>query len=177
MSSHEAFAVMLTGGHHNSLGRTVEVVAIVLDDQTQFEQLFECYFQDDELVRLRTSNAMKRIWRQRPEWFIPYLDRFLTEVSQVEQPSTRWTLAQLFRELDRYLTLQQRQQATELLRHNLEVCDDWIVISQSLQTLAKWARKDDGLKEWLLPVLMRFSRDPRKSVGGQAQNLFDKLYA
>ena len=52
---------MLTGGHPSSLGRTVEVVETVLDNPERLAELYNCYFTIDEVVRLRTSNAMKRL--------------------------------------------------------------------------------------------------------------------
>lgn len=57
----ERFEAMLSGGHPNSLGRTVEVVAKVLERPERFEELFRCYQSDDAVVRLRTSSAMKRV--------------------------------------------------------------------------------------------------------------------
>ena len=57
--SPESFEEMLTGGHPNSLGRTVEVVALVLADRDRLGELYACYQSDDAVVRLRTSNALK----------------------------------------------------------------------------------------------------------------------
>ncbi|GAB4243341.1 MAG: hypothetical protein Tsb0034_21160 [Ekhidna sp.] len=54
------FEARLSGGHPNSLGNTIEVVDAVLADPSNFEELFDCYQSDDEVVRLRVSNAMKR---------------------------------------------------------------------------------------------------------------------
>ena len=53
------FEQRLTGGHPNSLGNTIEVVNEVLKDEKLFDELFNCYFSRDEIVRLRVSNAMK----------------------------------------------------------------------------------------------------------------------
>lgn len=52
------FEQRLKGGHLNSLGNTIEIVEEVLAENELFNELFNCYFSDDELVRLRTSNAM-----------------------------------------------------------------------------------------------------------------------
>ena len=90
---------MLTGGHPNSLGRTIEVVEIVFNDQLQLVDLHSCYFSDDEAVHLRVSNAMQRVWREKPEWLIPFIDVFLYEIPKINQASTQWTLADLFRML------------------------------------------------------------------------------
>lgn len=88
----ESFRTMLTGGHPNSLGRTLEVV---LETPDRMEELYQCYFSDDEIVRLRTSSSIKRVFHTHPEWFDEYADRLLSEISQIDQPSTKWTLAQL----------------------------------------------------------------------------------
>ncbi|MEO1288992.1 MAG: hypothetical protein AAFV93_14600, partial [Chloroflexota bacterium] len=115
----ESFESMLTGGHPNSLGKTVEIVELVLADSSRVEELYQCYFSQDEVVRLRTSNAMKRLWRDQPDLIVPYIDRFIAQVSQIEQASAQWTLAQLFNELDAYLSIEQRQEATTILKRNL----------------------------------------------------------
>lgn len=177
MTQVEPFKTMLAGGHPNSLGRTIEVVDIVLADRSHLEQLYQCYFDEDEVVRLRTSNAMKRLWRQHPEWLVPYLDRFLLEVSQIHQPSTQWTLAQLFLELDTWLTQDQRTKATAILKSNLVEYTDWIVINNTLQTLSGWARQDQDLKAWLKPHLLRFRQDERKSVARTAEKILEDLFS
>ncbi len=45
----EEFEAMLTGGHPNSLGRTLEVVDAVLADRSRLTELVACYFSDDGL--------------------------------------------------------------------------------------------------------------------------------
>ncbi len=44
----ETFEDMLTGGHPNSLGRTVEVVELVLAEPDRFQELFENLMSDEE---------------------------------------------------------------------------------------------------------------------------------
>ena len=39
---------MLKGGHPNSLGRTLEVVEIIINDREKLSELFNCYLSDDE---------------------------------------------------------------------------------------------------------------------------------
>ncbi len=172
----EPFDLMLTGGHPNSLGRTVEVVELIFADPALLEQLYECYFSDDEIVRLRTSNAFKRIWREHPDWLVPYLDRFLTEISQISQASTRWTLAQMFLELEAHLTPEQKARAVAVLKRNLDESNDWIVLNETFKALGAWAQDDPALREWLKPYLLRSGADSRKSVAKNANTLYKTLY-
>ncbi len=137
---------MLTGGHPNSLGRTLEVVELVLADTGRLPALFDCYASADEVVRLRTSNALKRIARARPELLLPWLERLLEQVSKIDQASTQWTLATLFQLLESGMSPQQKARAIAILQANLANHHDWIVLNTTMETLAKWALNDLPLK-------------------------------
>ncbi len=167
----EPFEAMLTGGHPNSLGRTLEVVDIVLADRRKLDELYNCYFSKDEVVRLRTSNAMKRVSKEHPKWLVPYVDGLLTEIAEIDQASTQWTLALLFEMLAPHMTIRQRAAAEKVLKRNLTTMTDWIVLNNTMQTLGAWAETDPVLRDWLLPHLERLSQDSRKSVAKKARRL------
>ena len=169
------FENRLKGGHPNSLGNTLEVVDEVLADHTLFDELFHCYFSDDEIVRLRTSNAVKRVCIEQKQRVIPYLDRLLTEVAAIDQASTQWTLAKLFELLVQDMSETQYARAREIMQNNLANHQDWIVLNNSMETLAQWAGQDAALKAWILPHLQRLSGDSRKSVARRSEKLLKKL--
>ncbi len=162
---------MLTGGHPNSLGRTVEVVEWVLADSSLLEELFSCYRSDDEVVRLRTSSALKRVCAKHPDWLVPYVDRFLTEVAAIPQPSAQWTLAQLFGSLRSHMSAEQIASAVRVMQRNLDHDNDWIVLNHTMQTLFDWSADDASLEKWLLPRLERLTGEGRKSVAARARKL------
>jgi len=169
------FEERLTGGHPNSLGNTVEVVEEVLKQPELFDELFNCYFSSNEVVRLRTSNAMKRVCKANKALLLPYLDRFLNEISKIDQASTQWTITQLFGMLDKEMSAHQIAQATEIVKENLANHTDWIVLNASMDTLGKWSKKNADLKEWLRPHLARLEADERKSVSKRANKLLVQL--
>ena len=158
----------LSGGHHNSLGNTIEVVERVLEKPELFNALFECYGSDDELVRMRVSNAMKRVARAKPELVIPYIDRFLNEVSLINQASTKWTLAQLFLLLGKDMSDAQHQKAIAIMVDNLNHHSDWIVLNMTLETLGVWAQQDPAIRSAILPRVLELTEDTRKSVSKKA---------
>jgi uncharacterized protein with ParB-like and HNH nuclease domain len=172
----KGFQEQLAGGHPNSLGNTVEVVDAVLAQNDLFAELFNCYFSDDEVVRLRTSNAMKRIGQRNKSLLVPYLDRFLTDIARLNQASAQWTLAQLFSLLENDLDSNQRRRAKELMKNNLANHTDWIVLNQTMATLSDWAESDAELKVWLKPHLQRLAADDRKSVSGRAQKFLKQFH-
>lgn len=166
---------MLSGGHPNSLGNTVEVVEQVLADVSLFDALYQCYFSADETVRLRTSNAMKRICKEQPGWLVPYIDKFLSEISKIDQASAQWTLASLFLALQDEMSDAQKLKATKVMQHNLDHSSDWIVQNTTIETLGAWAKQNNGLKSWLLPRLKAFATSTRKSVAAKAAKVLAAL--
>ncbi len=168
---HGEFETMLTGGHPNSLGRTVEVVDMVLADQARLADLYSCYYSTDEVVRLRVSSAMKRVTTSHPDWTMSYLDRLHTEIAAIDQASTQWTLALLF-DLTRALQSDtQLRRSVEIMKRNLAEHDDWIVLNNTMAVLHDWSRDDAELAAWLKPHLERLSSDRRKSVAKRATKL------
>lgn len=168
--------MMLMGGHPNSLGRTLEVVALVLKRPARLKDLYACYGSEDETVRMRVSNAMKRIEKERRDLIVPYIDKFLNEVSAINQPSAQWTLAQLFLRLAPEMSPAQLKQAEKILKRNLAKSDDWIVLTMTTETLVKWATKSAPLRRWLKPHLTRLAIDTRKAVAKKAQKSLVTLY-
>ena len=62
---------------------------------------------------------MKRICKVKPEYLLPYLDRFLNEISLIDQLSTKWTLALLFEMLDKDFSTEQLEKVKSIVKHNL----------------------------------------------------------
>ncbi len=171
----ESFEAMLTGGHPNSLGRTEEVAALVLADDSRFDELFACYQSENDVVRLRVSSAMKRIEPTRRDLIMAYLDRFLEEIGALDQPSAQWTLAQLFERIEPDMTAVQKTKALALMKRNLTENPDWIVLNMTMATLFGWSKSDADLREWLRPELERLTGDKRKSVAGRARKILAKF--
>ena len=151
-------------------------MALILADQTRLTELYQCYFEPDEVVRLRTSSAFKRICRAQPKWLGPYIDRFITEISQIDQASAQWTLAELFSVLESDMNPEQLTGAKAVLRHNLIHNQDWIVLNRTMQTLGEWASGDPELHAWLEPHLRQLCQDSRKSVAKRAKKLVGAMY-
>ena len=132
-------------------------------------------YSQDEVVRLRVSNGMKRICKTYPSLLVPYLDRFLTEVVAIDQPSAKWTLAQLFGMLRKDMTDEQIEAAKNIMKENLTNGKDWIVLNQTMHTLAQWSKTDSELRHWLEPHLERLALDERKSVAGRAKKILSGM--
>ncbi|NQU38304.1 MAG: hypothetical protein HQ526_12035 [Actinobacteria bacterium] len=161
----------LTGGHPNSLGSVPEVVDDVLADRSLLAELYQCYFSEDEVVRLRVSSSMKRVTIEHPDWTIEFMDGLQSDIAAIDQASTQWTLALLFNLTRDQQNAEQRERSIEIMKHNLANSDDWIVLNTTMQVLYEWSRDDPQLAQWLVPRLERLAGDRRKSVATRATKL------
>ncbi len=170
----EAFVDMLRGDT-NSLGRTEEVTAIVIANPTRAAEVYDCFFQDDEWVRLRAASTSKRLWRHDIDLFAPFIQGWIEDVSAIDQPSTQWTFAQMCEECDHALSDEQRKRAIEIISDYLAEKDDWIVLNSSMSTLASWAKTRPDLAVAITPHLKRRQHDDRKSVAKRATKALGQL--
>lgn len=163
------FPDALREGRPNTLGRTVDVAQAVLADRDRLGELLDCYHDADEWVRLRASNALKRVCSEQPLWVVSWVDRLLDELPPLRQPSAQWTLAQLLRSLRPHLTQTHVARGTSVMEHHLRESEDWIVLNQKMRTLVSWAEHDAALADRLRLRLQVLTRDRRGSVSGNAR--------
>ena len=170
-----SFEKSLKGGHPNSLGNTLEVVDVVLGNTDKMEDLFLCYQSDDETVRLRTSNAFKRIFRAKRELFKQWKQRFIKEVAEIDQPSAKWTSIQILNELFDQLDEKEKTQSVEICLRYLRNEKDWIVINQSLNFMRNHQERFDFKDPEMMKLLNFFVEDGRKSISKNAEKILKIL--
>ena len=170
----EIFEKELSGGHPNSMGNTINVVNKIFKDPQKINALFSCYSSNDEVVRLRTSNAFKRIFKKHPEWLKPLVNKFFTKIPKLNQASAMWTLAQICFDCEDQLTTMQLNKAKKILKEFMITCDDWIVQNMCIQTLGTWAQEDEDLKKWLAPKLKKAFERKEKKCLKKISKLFKK---
>ena len=170
-----SFEQSLKGGHPNSLGNTLEVVYAVLGNTDKMEDLFLCYQSDDETVRLRTSNAFKRIFRAKPNLFNKWKHRFIKEVAEIDQPSAKWNTIQIFDKLFDQLDDKEKTQSVEICLRYLRNEEDWIDINQSLNFIRNLLERFDFKDPKMMKLLKNFVNDERKSISKNAEKLIKIL--
>jgi hypothetical protein len=170
----EPFAQMLAvGGRSNSLGRVDEVIALVLADRARLDEVYGCLFEADPWIRMRAADALEKVCRERPDWLVPYVDRFLGQLGGSGQPSIQWHLAQIYRQVP--LTPGQKAAATAWLEGLLSTTDvDWIVAANAMWTLAAFTR-DGSFPRADLVTLLRVQQHRSKSVVRRAGKLLEDL--
>lgn len=170
----EPFAIALSVGKPNSLGRVDEVITEVLKNPVRLGELYECIFESDAWVRMRAIDAFEKISRIQPDWIMPYIDRFSTELAHSKQPSIQWHLAQLYGQLP--LTPDQAEFAMKWLSGLIATVDvDWIVSVNAMKTLTRFTRLSQFPTKAMKRLLNIQSQHKSASVRRNANKLLDEL--
>jgi hypothetical protein len=172
-SNQEVFTV-LSEGNPNSLGRLLEVLEWIKAKEFTIEGLLDLYEKEDRYVSMRVSNILKRLWREDSQTILPHIDRMIDQAKSIKNPTFRWTLAQMYDELFLELTAKQKDQLINEIQKNLELGDDWIMLSQSMKALQK-AIKQKAFLNISIQTLSRLKDHQSKVVKSQAIKLISLL--
>ena len=139
----EPLAALLAGGDRKSIGRSNEVVALVLSQRKRFPELVACLWNDDPVVRVRAADAAEKASAQCPALLEPFKPELLGLLVEAEQQELRWHLAQMIPRLP--LTARERQRAAANFRSFLKNRGS-LVKTAGLQALADLSRHDAELR-------------------------------
>ncbi len=173
-TSNQALFLILKEGNPNSLGRLLEIFQLVVDQKLMINNVYELYQFEDAIVSMRVSNIIKRLWRLNPKYVLPLIPLFLKDEKHLVNPTFRWTLAQIFKDLYIYLSNEQKLKLINAIVGNLSKGNDWIMLVQSMDALLFAINKGHQIKA-LKEEIKKFTKDPRKVVKNKAQVLSNVL--
>ena len=87
---------MLIGGDLRSIGKSDEVVKKVVKEAELIELLYDGFFTDDPVVRMRTADVLEKVSRKTPNILMPFKKSLIKKVSQIDQQEVQWHLAQIY---------------------------------------------------------------------------------
>jgi len=148
--SRQPIAALLKGGDRRSIGRSGQVVNLVLRQPKGFAELIQCLWSNDPIVRMRAADAAEKASAVRPELLKPYKAELLGLLVEAEQLELRWHLAQMIPRLT--LSQVERRRAAGVLQLYLQDPSS-IVRTFALQGLADMARTDSVLRSLVRNVL------------------------
>jgi len=142
-----AILKMLEGGDRRSIGRSNEVVPLVLDKPELFDVLMSGIAFDDPLVSMRCADAAEKVTALHPEYLRPYKRTLIEKLSRLEQKEVRWHVAAMLARLP--LSENEQPGVVEIL---LSYTNDRssIVKTIAMQSLAELALRDENLRPGVL---------------------------
>ena len=132
--------------------------------------VYNLYKMENRIVSMRVSNILKRLWRTDSNYILPIVDQFIKDSKEYKNPTFRWTIAQLFKELFPVLNLDQRIQLLFEIQRNFQLSDDWIMLSQSIDALI-FAKNKKFEIIYMTTILDNLARDERKIIKEKLKKL------
>jgi hypothetical protein len=163
---------MLKGGDLRSIGRSEEVVQIVLENPTRFGEVILGMVHEDRIVRMRSADAVEKITFKHPEWLQPYKEFILAKAAIVDQQEVRWHVAQILPRLD--LSNDDVQVAVDILKGFLDD-DSRIVRTFTLEALVGFIEKDANLEAWVIPLIEKFVEEGSPAMRSRGKRLLSRL--
>lgn len=146
----EPISVLLRGGDRRSIGRSNQVVTLVLRTPRRFAELIRCMCCDDPIVRMRAADAAEKASAVQPELLRPHKAELLDLLTEAEQIELRWHLAQMISRLP--LTKTESLRAAQTLQHYLEDRSS-LVRTFALQALADISGSDSELRPQIRQIV------------------------
>jgi hypothetical protein len=168
----QKIADMLRGADRRSIGRSNEVVQLVLRRPEHFPELIKCLWSEDPVLRLRAADAAEKASAVRPELMARYKLALLGLLSEAVQIELRWHLALMVPRLP--LIAKERQRAAATLRRYLDDRSS-IVKTFALQGLTDLARNDPGLRRQVRELLEESVRSGTAAMKARARKLLKVL--
>lgn len=169
MNEKELFKILLEG-KSNTLGRLLEIYDKVLSSQLTVMDIYNLYKMENRIVSMRVSNILKRLWRTDSSYILPIVDKFIKDAKEYKNPTFRWTIAQLFKELFPVLNLDQRIRLLFEIQRNFQLSDDWIMLSQSIDALIFAKNKKFEISH-MTTILDNLANDERKIIQKKLKKL------
>ena len=169
MNEKELFKILLEG-KSNTLGRVLEIYDKILSSQLAVMDVYNLYKMENRIVSMRVSNILKRLWRTDSSYILPIVDQFIKDAKEYKNPTFRWTLAQLFKELFPVLNLDQRIKLLFEIQRNFQLNDDWIMLSQSIDALIFAKNKKFEISH-MTRILDNLASDERKIIQKKLKKL------
>ena len=169
MNEKELFKILLEG-KSNTLGRVLEIYDKILSSQLTVMDVYNLYKMENRIVSMRVSNILKRLWRTESSYILPIVDQFIKDAKEYKNPTFRWTIAQMFKELFPVLNIDQRIQLLFEIQRNFQLSDDWIMLSQSIDALIFAKNKKFEISH-MTTILDNLARDERKIIKEKLKKL------
>lgn len=162
----------LSGGDLRSDGMANEVAEFVLQNPDAFEDLYAGLSETDDVVRGRSTDALEKVTRKRPDLTVEYLPQ-LINLSEVEKvPMVKMHLAMIFGHLAVYPDL-----AGQLLEALLYLLQDESVFTRSwaIVSLCILARKFPRECQTVIEAIVPLQTDQSIAIRTKARKAIDLL--
>lgn len=163
----------LKGGDLRSIGKSDEVVREILDNPSLFREVFEGMLNNDPIIRMRSADVSEKVSAKHPEYLQPFKYELINEISKIKQQEVQWHTAQMFSYIK--INRKERDKIIKILVSYIKMTDSNIVKVFSMQTLADFAEKDQGLNLRIIKLVEEMMEQGAPSVISRGKKLIKRL--
>lgn len=162
----------LAGGDIRSDGEANRVADLVAENPGLVDDLTQGLLSTDGVVRARTSHALERLSRSKPELFANYLPLFIRTGKKDREPTVRWHIAMLLGNLT--LLRDQKNTITSTLLHMLD--DESVFVkSWTIVSLCLIAREYPDKRGRILKRIAPLKEDRSAAIRARARKAVELL--
>ena len=167
-----AIKALLIGSDRRSIGKSDEIVSLVVKNEKLFDELFDCLKSNDKVIRMRASDAVQKIVELKPHLIKKYKNEIINRIAKIDQQEVRWHIAQLIPHLE--LTKPETKIAYKFLIKYLKD-ESKIVKTFSMQALADLTEIEPGLKHKVINIIEFQLKTASPAMLSRGNKLIQKL--
>jgi hypothetical protein len=170
----EKLVNILSKGDLRSLGEIGKVVKSI-KDKTDFERLFNCLYNHDRVVVMRTADAIEKITVLKPDYLAGHEAEILRFCSTAQNKEFMWHLAQLLPRLD--LNETGDRKARNLLHQwVLDKRNSRIVRSHALQSLYELEKNRPFIHDEFQQLMINLKKEDIPSMNAKIKKISKLLH-
>ena len=163
------FQELLSGGDLRSIGNSNLIVSEIRN-QTDFDELFECFFNNDRIVVMRAADAIEKITLQHPSYLIQHKNALLELCRAAKHKELKWHLALLLPRL--HLSAKEIVIAWQILScWASDKTESKIVRVNSLQALYEIVATEKKFTERFEALTSRMKQESIPSINARIKKL------
>lgn len=156
--------------------RMVKGVAVAFElvrkDPSLFSILINGISSDNELIAMRSADAVEKLTVDRPEWLAAFKHDLIDYIPKIEQKEVRWHLCQIIPRLP--LRKKEREELINVFQSFLKD-QSRIVVTFAMQALADLAGRDKKLKSKVIPIIGDLTKEGSPAIRSRGEKLLKKL--
>lgn len=162
----------LSYGDKRSIMGVKKAMMSLENNPSLFSILVKGMSHNNELIAMRSSDAVEKLSVIHPDWLIDFKKSFIKLLSQTNQQEVLWHLAQLVPRL-----ILNKEEKHHLIQSFENLCEQKsrIVVSFSLQAMVDLAEKDSQLIRKIYPIIKNLRQTGTSAVRSRGRKLLKQL--
>ena len=160
------------GGDLRSIGQANEAAQEIEKNSALFGAVFSGLYDSDPVVRMRSSDVMEKVTKNKPELLSGYTSQVISILASAEQQEVCWHMAQVAPRLE--CTANEENEIIEALKRYL-LHKSKIVIVCAMESLAIFAERNSSILYEVIEIIKVQKENGSPAVQSRGRKLLQRL--